>query len=421
MPFFVLGSHPALSLAEIATVLGAKKDYSKHSKEILLLDDIEQSPEVLQDRLAGIIKIGDIIGEIESIDKEEVAGLLVSSLSQIPLHRVLPPPLTLPHCGSEGGRIAFGISVYSLDARRDLATEVRQIGMTVKKKLKEEGRTARFVSSKTTALSSAAVTGEKLLENGAEFVFIVSKEKIYIGQTRTVQDFRSWSKRDYGRPRRDAKSGMLPPKLARMMINLAASQNDGRGTQNFVSLLDPFCGSGTVLMEAALMGFQKIIGNDVSEKAIKNTKINLEWLSQNEGVDISLIRFFNKPVETLASDLKEKIDAIVTETYLGPPLSGRETPTRMEQIINELTNRTATTLTAIHGLLKKDGIAVLALPAFQNKKNIQYLPTKKLAEAVGLQIIPFTSELGGVSPNSGLLYVREGQRTGREIVKLWLK
>ncbi|MFA6131975.1 MAG: DNA methyltransferase [Patescibacteria group bacterium] len=431
MTFFVLGSHPALSVAEIANVLGVEINHSQYSKEILLLDEIGTSPEALQGRLGGTIKIGDIVGEVNppspgfggarKIDKEEVADLFVSLLAH-----PSPLPLSLRERGEEerGNRVVFGISTYSLDAHRDLSTEVKQIGMTIKTKLKEEGRTARFVSTKTAALPSAAVTGEKLLENGAEFVIIVSKEKIYLGQTRIVQDFQSWSARDYGRPRRDAKSGMLPPKLARMMINLS-------GAKTSAALLDPFCGSGTVLMEAALMEFTNLIGSDISEKAIKDTTINLDWLNQNEEVDTSGIRLFNKPIETLAGDLKEKVEVIVGETYLGPPLSGRETPFRQKQIMDELLERTASGLAALLQLLKKGGTVVLALPAFcarhspatagQNGKNIQYLPTKKLAEAVGLQIVPFTGEPNEVSPNGGLLYVRENQKVGREIVKMVLK
>jgi len=408
MTFFVLGSHPSLSLAEIASVLGVDTNQLPHSKEILLLDEINDSPEELQDRLAGTIKIGDIIGEVAKIDKEEIADLLVSLF-----------PFS-------EGKVTFGISVYSLDARRDLSTEVKQIGMTIKKRLKEEGRSARFVSTNSAALPSVAVTGEKLLENGAEFVFIVSKEKIYLGQTRTVQDFQSWSARDYGRPRRDTKSGMLPPKLARMMINLATPQNgnktavgaNGHSPLRQMSVLDPFCGSGTVLMEATLMGFKNLIGSDISEKAVNDTKINLDWLTQIEGVETSEIRLFNKPIETLAGDLKEKVDTIVAETYLGPPLSGRETPNRQKQIWNELLEHTASGLAALNQLLKKGGVAILALPAFQTEKIIDYLPTKKLVEAVNLQIIPFTGEKNEISPNGGLLYVREGQLTGREIVKI---
>jgi len=424
MTFFVLGSHPALSLAEIAAVLGVEKNYSRHSKEILLLDEIEVSPEELQDRLGGTIKIGDIVGEVTKIDREEIADLFLTLL----------PPLSYEGEGVRGVR--FGISTYSLDARRDLSTEVKQIGMTVKKKLKENGQSSRFVSTKTAALPSVAVTGEKLLENGAEFVIIVSKEKIYLGQTRTVQDFQSWSARDYGRPRRDAKSGMLPPKLARMMINLSTSPppspsfaglrkgRPGYGGHSLTppqkggGILDPFCGSGTVLMEAALMGFTNIIGSDISEKAIKDTKINLDWLNQNEGVETSSIRLFNKPIETLAGELKEKVETIVGETYLGPPLSGRETPNRQKQITNEVTEHAYSTLSVLNQLLKNNGTAVLALPAFRAGKSIQYLPTKKLAEAVGLQIIPFVGEPNEVSPNGGLLYVRENQLVGREIVKI---
>jgi tRNA G10 N-methylase Trm11 len=408
MNFFALGSHPSLSIAEIAAVVGFQKKYSLCSKEILLLDEVEESPENLQNRLAGTVKIGDIIGEVKKINKEEIADLFVAALSaDSPRHQQ-----------HQGRKIVFGISVYSLDARQELSNEVKQIGMTVKNKLKNDGYSARFVSSKTPNLPSVAVTGEKLLENGAEFVFITSKEKIYLGQTRTVQDFQAWSARDYGRPARDPKSGMLPPKLARMMINLATPPLTP--PQRGGEILDPFCGSGTILMEAALLGFKKIIGSDISEKAVKDTKTNLTWLDENFGTQTSEITLYTQSVENLAEILKTPVDTIVAETYLGPPLTGRETDVRQKQILDELSKMATSTFIAIKKLLKTNGVAILALPAFQKEKPVKYLPTKKLAEAAGLKIIPFQGNAGEVSPNGGLLYAREGQRVGREIVKIYV-
>ena len=88
--------------------------------------------------------------------------------------------------------------------------------------------------------------------------------------TKAIQPIESLGERDFGRPYRDAKSGMLPPKLAMMMINLA-------GQSLGATILDPFCGSGTILMEAATIGYTNLMGSDISPKAIDDTRQNFAW------------------------------------------------------------------------------------------------------------------------------------------------
>lgn len=68
-----------------------------------------------------------------------------------------------------------------------------------------------------------------------------------------------------------------PPKVAQMMINLA-------GPDRHKILLDPFCGSGTILQEAALLNFQKIYGSDQNSQAVKDSQVNLDWLRKNFGI-----------------------------------------------------------------------------------------------------------------------------------------
>jgi len=69
------------------------------------------------------------------------------------------------------------------------------------------------------------VEQNKLIESGIEFCLIVDKNRVFLGKTLVVQPFKDLSKRDFGRPARDDHSGMIPPKLAQMMINLARSNN----------------------------------------------------------------------------------------------------------------------------------------------------------------------------------------------------
>lgn len=50
--------------------------------------------------------------------------------------------------------------------------------------------------------------------------------------------------------------GKIEPRLARACINLAVGHKD------FATVVDPFCGSGTILLEANLMGFN-VVGGDL--------------------------------------------------------------------------------------------------------------------------------------------------------------
>ena len=138
------------------------------------------------------------------------------------------------------------------------------------------------------------VKKQKLIE------IIFTKAGVF--KTVWVQDFEDWGRRDYGRPQVEAHIGMLPPKVARMMLNIAVS-----GKRLAVStVLDPFCGVGTILMEGCELGLT-MIGSDIGPKQVARTKKNLESFGMKAQVFVGDAR-----------DVKEKVDAIVTEADLGP-------------------------------------------------------------------------------------------------------
>lgn len=61
-------------------------------------------------------------------------------------------------------------------------------------------------------------------------------------------------------------SAALPPRIARMMVNLVATPGD--------SLVDPCCGVGTVLVEAAEMGV-RALGCDINPRLVEHAAANL--------------------------------------------------------------------------------------------------------------------------------------------------
>ncbi len=89
-------------------------------------------------------------------------------------------------------------------------------------------------------------------------------------------------------------------KLARCMVNLAHARSGE-------TLLDPFCGTGTTIIEASMIGC-KAIGVDVQRRMAKGTKRNLEQFSlKAEGIILADAR--KLPFT--------KIDAVVTDPPYG--------------------------------------------------------------------------------------------------------
>ena len=392
--FFILGSHPDLAKAEILSVVGLNSKILLESSTVLVLEHVEMPLEDLQNRLGGTIKIGVILDEYLGSDARACANATVGKASE----------------ATGKNKITFGFSAYdlgNLKAVQRIARSFKTLGGEIKNALRETDRPVRFVMAKEDALTSVVVETNGLNESGGEFCMFATQTSIILGRTSTVQDFKAWSDRDFGRPARDSRSGMLPPKLARMMINLSGA-NPSSST-----ILDPFCGSGTIPMEAALMGFKHIIGSDISEKAIKDSNTNTDWLYAN----VSRIRpigpiskkndiFFRvSDAKNIGSWLTEPVDAIVAETYLGPPKHGWDRPA-LEALKAELMKMYRDSLAALSKKLKSDGTIVIAFPAFVVKNEVIKLPLKKAIEDAGLMI------------DATWIYKRPDQMTAREIVRM---
>ncbi len=360
MVFFVLGSHPELSVAEIEAVTGKA---GVRVGDIFLMDNVDQPLSYLQSRLAGTIKIGRIVGSFDHYNKDEAAALVRAMITDT------------------DGKVHFGISAYG----KGIAHHTQPLGLTVKKLLKADGVSARLVTSKEPELSSVVVSKNKLLESGGEFVILEYRKEFLVGQTETVQDFEAWGDRDFGRPARDAKSGMLPPKLSRMMINLS-------GADPFKSvLLDPFCGSGTVLMEALVLGFKGVIGSDISEQAVKDSEKNIDWQFASGKANSERPIILKSPAETLKLDTH--VDVVVTEPYLGPPQRGGE---NLNQLVLDLTSLYIKAFGNIGQHMKPGAKLVAAIPVFYGGKTI-------------------TKPLPGFNRLKAYRYSRPSQRVERDI------
>lgn len=128
----------------------------------------------------------------------------------------------------------------------------------------------------------------------------------------------------------------MPAKLARCMVNLAKPKAGEL-------VLDPFCGTGSMLIEAALIGC-RVIGLDVQRRMVKGTSKNLAY-------------FNLKPEGVIVADAKKppitKVNCIVTDPPYGISATTLKRTTR--QIVEE-------TLMTVHDMLDKGRRICIAAP-----------------------------------------------------------
>jgi tRNA G10 N-methylase Trm11 len=159
----------------------------------------------------------------------------------------------------------------------------------------------------------------------SEFNVIPVEDKLVIAKTTWIYDAEDWVSRDRNKPYRDIKRGMLPPKVARIMVNLAT-----KGKED-LTVADPFCGTGTVLSEAIMVG-NNVVGSDTNPDAIPGTKSNLEWLLSTPSLKP---RTYDLKIgdATHFDELFSSVDCIATEPFMGPLLDERN-PSTLEKIKN---------------------------------------------------------------------------------------
>ncbi|MGE5425637.1 MAG: TRM11 family SAM-dependent methyltransferase [Bacillota bacterium] len=386
---FILGTHPDWSVAEIASLLGEQGLFWENER-ILIKKGADIAAANLINTLGGTTKIA----RIETFFPESTPiAALAKACSKIIVEK-----------GARGqGKLVFGISDNGVGGK----FSVERLGLSIKRELKEAGVSSRLVTSREKELSTVVVGQNKLITKGAELIFFKHGRDIFIAMTLAVQPYKDLSRRDFGRPARDDHSGMLPPKLAQMLINFAGQR------QRDDLLLDPFCGSGTIITEAMLMGYMNLVGTDLSEKAVKDSRTNGEWIRELYNLEVRP-KFYIKNATKLNQYFKPKtVDTIVTEPYLGPQRGLNDVAATKE----ELERLYSDALNNFFDILKPGGRVVMVWPVFFGREYLK--PTLDRWKPVSALPEKF-KHLSWVKQTyrGTLLYHREGQRVWRELVIL---
>lgn len=373
----ILGRQPAISLAELISLYPETKQVNTPAAII---------PDTLPDltRLGGTIKLAEIIATLPS---STLITELLSGLNEVLVGH-------LPE-----GKAALGISLYGhkLEPRALFAQE-----LTLKKALRARGHNVRIIPG--SPLNVAQIQHNQMLRSGADVVVVWGNDnQIYIGITREIQDIEAYAERDHGRPARSAKVGMLPPKLAQIMINLANPEPSR-------TILDPFCGTGVILQEALLMGYAAY-GSDIQAELVAMSEENLAWLRQQHpaGLPDSVLETGDATTHTW----RKPIGAVVTEGYLGPALTTQPSPEELATLRADAQNLTLSFLKNLRSQLAPETPIVLTLPAWRIDQRFQRLDILDQILALGYthrQFLPVQQ--------ADLLYSRPDQLVGRELLVL---
>ncbi len=228
------GEHPTLPKAEIKAILESEKISFKIinlAERIIRIETVNKGAEIINNR-AAYTRFSFIELLLCSISKKEI----IRNVEELEIEKYI----------SHEESIAVRIKRIGRKVRINTPQLERMIGEIL---IKKSG--CKVNLKKPNRLLLGLLTDE-------EFIFGLSAgllEEKKFGQ-------RTPRKKPFFHP------SSLQPKLARCLVNLS------RATK-YEALFDPFCGTGTILIEAGLMGIE-CIGGELKEKMIKGAKRNLE-------------------------------------------------------------------------------------------------------------------------------------------------
>jgi len=388
---FELGREYRLSLAEIWKVFPGAHFLHTDQKIALLTNITRQEILKSANRLWGTIKIMEMVATADTPDIHDFLTLCISQEMQTK---------------ESGQKISFALNVYWLRENQ------KNLIMKAKKSVQESGFNARFINKDWRNIPSVQIVKEALIAKKTDWNLISDGEKHYFWISLFVQDIYGYSNRDYDKER-NMHIGMLPPKLAQMMINLTGIHPQ--------TVYDPFVGLGTIGIESALAGNTLFFGSDHNDNMVQASFSNLEKISETHPIEYAI---FHQDARFLHEiDIWNEVDSIVTEGYLGEIMTQKNIT--LERIWGQRKKLSELYSHFFENLAKTDwkGILVISFPFWNFEGKHVYFEEIYTILKKYVIILPLLPEAisAQVTRSGSLLYKRKEQLVGREIFCLKMK
>ena len=317
-----------LSVLEGCAVLGGHLHRAESPSERISVLRFDHPPIDRIDELAGVHKCAPLAATVDSATGDQ--GALVD---------LMEPSLDDK---SKVSLSAYGIAEDDYeDLVRSLLDDLKRNGF----------RKIRLLRPKGNELFS-----EGVIERDALDVICFPYHRGFgLGPTVWVPDSSTMKKRGTKRPAPHPDVA-LSPRLARTLVNLA-------GLKPGQTILDPFCGSGTILVEAYAKSL-RCLGLDSRASRVQETRENLRWSVggvTDRGYDVR-----KGDARELRRSLRgTKVDAIVTEPILLPRLDARPKTTTAQGMIEESANTYNDALASMADSIQPEGRIVMVVPVLQ--------------------------------------------------------
>lgn len=367
----ILGRQPEFGLVELEAQLGADDvaPFGRGAARIGRELDVET--------LGGVIKVGRVLYDGPAAD-------------------IRPVPVDLGALPMRESKTPFALSLYGLQATPRFVTVA---GLALKKALKSRGSARLVAPTHGLAVTAAQLKYNRVLEDGFELLVVVAGQQMIVAQTTSVQDIDWYAQRDYDRPARSARVGMLPPKLARTLVN----------TTSAPVVVDPFCGTGVVLQEALLLG-RSAVGTDLSPDMVAASRENLVWLADK--APTPLPAWQAEQADARQVRLPDVECAVVSEGYLGTHLTAAPSAAQLAALRRELRDLYHEALANWARQLDSGAELALCVPAWRMRGKWEYLELVDALARLGYTMKVFKHV------RLPLLYARPDQIVGRQILLL---
>jgi tRNA (guanine10-N2)-dimethyltransferase len=386
----ILGRQPALGLAELESLYGAETLEPIGQQAALVKADPK---DVFIDRLGGTLKVCELITYIPSSEWPKILDYLENALPGL--------TKTIP-----AGKLRIGLSLYGLQVN---TSKINAGALRLKKNLKSATRGVRIVPNKQPDLNTAQVMHNQLTgATGLELVLVRHGKRTALARTVAIQDISAYAARDQARPKRDAKVGMLPPKLAQVIVNLTGAGARRIDTESSC-LLDPFCGTGVLLQEALLLGYE-VYGTDLEPRMIDYSQVNLDWLVKQHDVPGT---YRLETGDATNHTWSHPFHLIAAETYLGRPFATAPRQDVLSEVISDVDTIHKKFLRNVARQTEPGFRMCIAVPAWRTGNDFKHLPTLDHLEELGYTRISFVH-----ARTKELIYHRPDQVVGRELVVL---
>ena len=324
---FILGRDPDLSLLELECYFESKNieyKFLDYNKEVAVLSLPKLDFNKLIMELGGTIKIAEVFSSSENLSEIEYDFKNL----QVNLDK----------------KIDYSVSYYN-------TTLFEFIKDIIKDKFKKERVKAIYKKPKRKTdrfLTPTELINRKIITNGLDIVIY----KNFIAKTIAVYNPYEIEKRDLDRPNKDfLKTTSL--RLAKILVNLSGAKENSW-------LLDPFVGTGTILQEALLKNIN-VFGVDLDGNSVRDSIENLKWLKNTYNLS-GKISIFEGDAANLTRTIKNKVDTIVCEPYMGPFLSREPSKEQAFQIIRNLKFIYTRFFNEAYKILDKNGRLVIIMP-----------------------------------------------------------